>query len=112
MHAFLFPTAISVKDSSSTGDLLSEGRATGAGAGATSATSGKLSQLRYGGYSAEFLDRVATSGVDHGSDGGIDGGSGSEPNGNIPHKQAQGKFYTTSSSNSGLNPILSFGLGG
>ena len=32
----------------------------------------KLSQLRYSGYSAEFLDRV-------------------EPNGNIPHKQIQGK---------------------
>ena len=35
-------------------------------------TPSKLKQLRYAGYSAEFLDRV-------------------EPNGNIPHKQIEGK---------------------
>ena len=35
-------------------------------------TPSKLQQLRYAGYSAEFLDRV-------------------EPNGNIPHKQIEGK---------------------
>ena len=36
-------------------------------------TPSKLKQLRYAGYSAEFLDRVT------------------EPNGNIPHKQIEGK---------------------
>ena len=36
-------------------------------------TPSKLKQLRYAGYSAEFLDRVT------------------EPNGNIPHKQFEGK---------------------
>ena len=36
-------------------------------------TPSKLKQLRYAGYSAEFLDRVT------------------EPNGNIPHKQIEGR---------------------
>ncbi len=43
-------------------------------------TPSKLKQLRYAGYSAEFLDRV-------------------EPNGNIPHKQIAGKWKSKSRCN-------------
>ena len=69
--------AISVKDAGSSNDLLGDSKAAAADGAAGAAAAGggaaagaaRLSNLRYGGYSAEFLDRVA------------------EPNGNIPHKQ-------------------------
>ncbi len=67
-----------MKDAGSSNDLLGDSKAAAAAAaamegaaaeGGGAAGAARLSNLRYGGYSAEFLDRVA------------------EPNGNIPHKQ-------------------------
>jgi len=73
--------------------LLAEAcRGQGGGAADSAAAPGKLGQLRYGGYSAEFLDRVVAVASGAPDERGANG----EPNGNIPHKHAQGEFRAKS----------------